>query len=161
MRKFIKASIISAILLGGNSCIPIFRVLRYDKHDPDMAAFTAILFAKEAFIDLNQPDAYDFLSEEMKRRTSLDQYIILIGRMHPKAFPHQLTATEYEQTPGKEALFIWLYGEKGEEKFYYKLMMEGIAASGYKVGEMIRVVKPSASSLRKSLPVTRSTSELR
>ena len=161
MRKYIRAAILSAVLLVSNSCVPILRIPTSTKPNPDRAAISAIFFAKEAFIDLNQPGAYEFLSEELRRKFSLDQYINVIAQMHPKRFPKEVTATEYEPVPDKEAVYIWLYGENGDEKFYYRLRMEGTTATGYKVAEMLRVVRLPATQSRKPLPTSRSTAGLR
>jgi hypothetical protein len=162
MRKYIWASILGAVLLGCNSCISVrFTLPVSAKADPDQAATAAILFAKEAFIDLNQPGAYDFLSEGMRRHASLEQYINMIARMHPDGFPDEVTAAEYEAAPGEDAMFIWLYRQGREESFYYRLKMEATAETGYKVAEMVRVAKLHASQSRKPLPVRRSTVGLR
>lgn len=161
MNKYIRASIASAVLLACNSCINIrIPISRSDHHDPDFAAMTAVVFAKEAFIDLNQPEAYSFLSEEMQRSASLDQYINKIARMHPKAFPAEVTAEEYEKVQGKDAILIWLYGKKGDENFYYRLRMDGTIETGYKVAEMMRLVQPPSSLSRRALVGRRSTATL-
>ena len=162
MRKYIWASIVSAVLLGCNSCIPILIPIPTSaKHDPDLAATIAVLFVKEAFIDLNQPGAYNFLSEDMQRSASLEQYINMVARLHPNGFPNEVTAAEYESASGKDAMFIWLYGKRGEENFYYRLKMEGTTETGYKVAEMLRVVRLPSSQSRKPLLARRSTVGLR
>ncbi|HEY9403337.1 MAG TPA: hypothetical protein VIQ24_11780 [Pyrinomonadaceae bacterium] len=162
MRKYIWASILGAVLLGCNSCISVrFTMPASAKHDPDLAATAAILFAKEAFIDLNQPEAYDFLSDGMRRHASLEQYINMIARMHPDGFPDEVTAAEYEAAPGEDAMFIWLFRKGREESFYYRLRMEVTAEMRYKVAEVERVDKLPASQSRKPLPARRSTAGLR
>ena len=128
-----------------------------------MAAIRAIEFAKEAFIDLNQPEAYRYFTEELQRNVSFDKYIDTIARMHPVKFPRVVTATEYEPIPGKEVLVILLDGENEDEKFHYRLTMAGTTYANYKIAGMFRVAEQPASSAsgRRPLPVKRSTAELR
>ena len=158
MRKSIEILFLSLMLLASNSCIPTLNAIR---HNQEMAAIKAILFAKEAFIDLNQPEAYSFLSEEMQRNVSLDKFIETIGQMHPVAFPRVVTATEYEPMPGQKSMFIWLYGENEKEKFYYRLTMAGTTETDYKVAGMFRVAELPPSQMRKPLPIRRSTAGLK
>lgn len=162
MRKHIWASVVSAALLSCMSCIPIpIPISTSTTHDPDLAATKAVLFVKEAFIDLNQPGAYDFLSEEMRRSASLEQFINMVARMHPNGFPLEITAAEYESTPRNDAMFIWLYGKGADESFYYRVRMEGTTETGYKVAEMLRMVRLPSSQSRKMLLAPRSTVGLR
>ena len=158
MTRNIRNVLLGLILLGHCSCIPTLTAI---SHNQDMAAIKAILFAKEAFIDLNQPGAYDLLSEEMRRDVSLDKFINVIARMHPVAFPRVVVATDYEPMPGQKSMFIWLYGEYGEEKFYYRLTMLGTTETDYRVAGMFRVPELPPSQMRKPLPVKRSTAGLR
>lgn len=126
-----------------------------------MAAVIAIEFAKEAFIDLNQPEAYGFFTEEMQKNVSFDKYIDTIARMHPNKFPRVLTATEYEPIPGKQAMLILLDGENADEKFHYRLTMTSTTYGGYKIAGMFRVAEQPPSASRRPLPVKRSTADLR
>jgi hypothetical protein len=156
MRKPVRALSTLIIVLACNSCSI---TISTPGIDPDMAALKAILFAKEAFIDLNQPIAYDFLSEEMQRKLSLNKFIALIAQMHPVAFPLVVTATDYELIPGQESLFIWLYGENGQEKFYHRLTMVGNAKTDYRIASFVRMAELPPSQMRKPLPVRRSTND--
>lgn len=128
-----------------------------------MAAIRAIEFAKEAFIDLNQPQAYRYFTEELQRNVSFDKYIDTIAQMHPVKFPRVVMATEYEPIPGKEALIILLDGENEDEKFHYRLTMVGTTYANYKIAGMFRVAEQPAASAsgRRPLPVKRSTAQLR
>jgi hypothetical protein len=126
-----------------------------------MAALGAVSFAKESFIDLNQPVAYGLLSEGMQRRLSEDQFINLVAEMHPKAFPRVVTATEYEPVPGQDAVNIFLYGENGDKKFHYRLTMRASAYGGYNVASLFRIAAPTPSPSRKPLSVKRSTTDMR
>jgi len=126
-----------------------------------MAALGAVSFARESFIDLNQPVAYGLLSEGMQRKLSEDQFINLVAEMHPKAFPRVVTATEYEPVPGQDAMNIFLYGENGGKKFYYRLTMRAAATGGYNVSALFRIAAQPASTSRKPLTVKRSTADMR
>jgi hypothetical protein len=160
MRNYLRLISLAFIVLPSVSCVPFFN---RTKHDPDMAAVRAIEFAKEAFIDLNQPEAYGYFTAEMQRNVSFDKYIDTIARMHPLKFPLVLTATEYEPVPGKEALVILLDGENADEKFHYRLTMAGTTYTNYQIAAMFRVPNQPAASAsgRRPLPVKRSTAELR
>jgi hypothetical protein len=126
-----------------------------------MAALAAVSFAKESFIDLNQPVAYGLLSEGMQRKLSEDQFINLVAEMHPKTFPRVVTATEYEPVPGQEAMNIYLYGENGDKKFYYRLTMRASAYGGYNVAGLFRIAAETPAASRKPLTVKRSTVDMR
>jgi hypothetical protein len=158
MRNYLRLISLAFIVLPSVSCIPFFN---RTSHDPDTAAIRAIEFAKEAFIDLNQPEAYSYFTEEMQRSVSFDKYIDTIARMHPIKFPQVVTATEYEPVPGKEALVILLDGENADEKFHYRLTMVGTTYTNYEIASMFRVPHHPAASGRRPLPVKRSTAELR
>jgi hypothetical protein len=160
MRKISRALIFGAALLACNACVPLVPNFSFSRHDPDQAAVGAIIFAKEAFIDLNQPEAYGFLSEEVRQKTSYDQYIDLIARMHPEGFPKEVRATGYEPIPGGEAMFIWLYGEGDGEQFHYRVTMRGKAPAGYEVAEVIRAARTPPQSSVAPLPLKRSTAGL-
>lgn len=143
------------IVWGCTSCVTFTRFY----HDPDKAAAKAIVFAKEAFIDLNQPEAYGYLSQDLRRNLSFDQFINVIATMHPHKFPQVVVATEYEPVPGQKAVVIWLVGENESEKFDYRMVMVG-TSPGYQVGAVHRVHEKSTSDLTKPLSVRVSTDDL-
>lgn len=158
MTRSVRASFLSLIVLGGVSCIPTITAIY---HDEDKAATRAIIFAKEAFIDLNQPEAYSYLSEEMRSNVPLDKFIDVIGQMHLRRFPRVVVATEYEPLPAQNAMVIWLVGENESERFDYRIVMARTSAGEYKVAGMWRVTEKAPSQSRKPLPVRRSTDDLR
>ncbi|HEX8142968.1 MAG TPA: hypothetical protein VF553_10260 [Pyrinomonadaceae bacterium] len=159
MRKYIWTILLCITALGCNSCDPDRKTS--SAPDPDMAATSAIKFVKESFIDLNQPGAYSLLSAGMQRKLTEDQFIDLVARMHPKAFPRVLTATEYETLPRQDMANIFLYGENGDKKFYYRLTMVDASYGNYKVAALFRIAEQPASPSRKPLPIKRSTADLR
>jgi hypothetical protein len=154
MRKYFLTILLCVITLGCDSW-PNNR--GSNSPDPDMAALGAAKFARESFIDLNQPGAYRLLSEGMQRKLSEDQFIDLVAAMHPKIFPRVVTATEYEPLAGQEATNIYLYGENGNKKFYYRLTMKRAAYGGYRVAALFRIAAPQPSTSRRPLTVKRST----
>ena len=153
----IKALLLGTVLLGCSSCIT-FNAIR---HDPDLAAERAIQFAKEAFIDLNQPGAYEFLSEDLKQEVSLDKFIGVVAQMHPDNFPRVIRATDYAPVMGQKVVVIWLTGENATETFYYELTMAGTVRTNYKVASVYRVDKIPHSQGSQSLSKRLSTSDLR
>lgn len=161
MKSHIRAGFLIVTLMGCNSCLPTLPSFSAINHNPDLAATSATLFAKEAFIDLNQPGAYEFLTEEMQRSVSLEKFISVIAEMHPVAFPREVVATEYEPMLGQKSMFIWLYGENGSEKFYYRLTMAGTTEANYKVAGMFRLPELSPSQSRKPLRIRRTTAALK
>ncbi len=158
MRRVLHASFLLAILLGSNSCLPSFTAIN---HNEDSAALSAIIFAKESFIDLNQPGAYQFLSEDMQKKLSLSRFIEVVAQMHPQTFPRVVVATEFEPMPGEQSMFIWLDGKNEKERFRYRLTMKGSVSTGYKIAALFRVGKTPPSQMRRSLETRRSTDDLR
>ncbi len=65
---------------------------------------------------------------------------------------------EFEPIPGQEGMNIYLTGENGAEKFYYRIPMKGSEGKGYKAAGVFRGQGPYApSELRQPLQVKRST----
>ena len=161
MRKFSRALIFGAVLLGCSSCTLLVPRFNFPRHDPDTAAAGAIYFAKEAFIDLNQPAAYALLSEELRRNASFDKYISVITWMHPDGFPKEIVAADYMPAPGADAVLIWMQGEGNGERFYYRLVMRREGGAGYRIAEMIRADSYPRPGSVTPLPQRRSTASLR
>lgn len=143
-----------------SGCTACFVTLRSIHHDEYTAAAKAVTFAKEAFIDLNQPEAYSYLSKDLQNKLTLDKFIDVIAQMHPQKFPQVVVATEFEPMPGQTAMVIWLVGENGSEKFDYRMEMVGTSA-GYDVAGLYRVAEKRPSQLRKPLSTKISTDDLR
>jgi hypothetical protein len=102
-------------------------------HDEDMAAKSAVEFAKVALIEHDIQSSYSLLSENAKKMISFEKYSQAIAQTHPSLYPKSLTADEFEPMPGQKSMYIFLHGENGSEKFYYRFTMEGTARTGYKV----------------------------
>lgn len=161
MRKFSRALIFAAALLPGCGCnVPFVPTLKFSNQDPDQAAVGAIVFAKEAFIDLDQPKAYALLSDEARQHVSFEQYLNVIARMHPQGFPKEVVATGHQPIPNADAVLIWMEGEGGGERFHYRLTMRGKSPAGYKVAEMFRTEKMAPPQSVLPLPTRRSTADL-
>lgn len=104
------------------------------------------------------PSAYEQLSEKSQAESSVQELGDSLRQMHPRSWPHALTATEFEPLPGQQALKVFLGGKVVKEDFYYVLMMEGTADTGYKVSRISRLNAPfPSSSTKKSLPIQRTT----
>ena len=134
------------LLLG---CVPQVNVFR---HEPSMAAKEADRFADTLLIKRNLEEAYGLLSDGMKAHFSLEQFKELVGKMHPLAYPLKIQSMEFEPIPGQKAMNIFLIGEHGEEKFYYRFTMEGVKETDYKVSGLWRGNGPyPPSKMRKPL----------
>jgi hypothetical protein len=103
------------------------------KHDEALAGRKAEEFVRVAFVRQDIENGYALLAQGTKRYVSLEQFKAVVAKLHPKGFPRTVTATEYEPMHGEKAIYIFLTGENAGEHFYYRLTMEGTAATGYKV----------------------------
>ena len=121
-------------LLAMSGC---FRVNKFE-HEPTMAAAEAHNFALIAFVERDAPRAYNLLSPNMKAQMSLDQFKDLVSKMHPSEYPWSIEATDYEPLPGQKAMNIFLSGSAGNERFYYRFVMEGTKQDRYTVGGLWR-----------------------
>jgi hypothetical protein len=111
-------------------------------HDEALAGRRALEFAQIAFVKHDIENGYSLLSDSTKRYVSVEQFKEVVSRLHPKAFPTSLTASEYEPMPGEKAIHIYLIGENLGEHFYYRLTMEGTASTGYRVLRLYRGSEP-------------------
>lgn len=127
-------------------------------HDEDMAAKSAIHFAKVAIVQHDIQNGYSLLSENIKKSTPIEKYSEVLTQMHPASYPLSLTADEFEPIPGQRGMNILLHGENGAEQFYYRLTMEGTAGTGYKVAGLYRGNGPyPPSKLKQKLKTAYST----
>ncbi len=141
MKKFFSILTVLLFLVG---CISVIT------HDEKKAAVAAEEFARIALVKQNLSEAYDLLSPVGK--PTFGQFQDVLTKMHPSAFPLTLRATEFEPIPGQNGINIFLLGEHGSEIFYYRLLMAGTAALGYKVSGIWRGNGPyPASKLRQEL----------
>jgi hypothetical protein len=108
------------------------------RHDEDMAAKTAIEFSKVAIVQHDIQNGYSLMSDSAKKTVSLEKYAQVISQMHPSLYPLSLAAQEFEPMPGQKEMNIFLYGENGSERFFYRLTMEGTKETGYKVSGIYR-----------------------
>ena len=100
-------------------------------HDEHLAAKAAQRFSEVTFIQNNIPSSYSMLSESAKRLFTAEKLQQINSQMHPAARPVTVKATEFEPIPGQRAMNIFISGENGQEKFYYRITMEGTAQTGY------------------------------
>ena len=115
-------------------------------HDESSARKKAEEFARVAFVKQDVENGYALLADGTKRYVSQEQFKAVLSKLHPKAFPTTVTALEYEPMPGEKAIYVFLTGENSGEHFYYRLTMEGTAATGYKVLRLDRAGQPYPSS---------------
>jgi hypothetical protein len=127
-------------------------------HDEDMAAKSAIQFARVAFVQHDVQNGYFLLSENAKKSIPIEKYSEVLSQMHPVSYPLSLTADEFEPIPGQKGMNILLHGANGAEQFYYRLTMEGTAGTGYKVAGFFRGNGPyPGSKLKQKLKTAYST----
>jgi hypothetical protein len=112
------------------------------KHDEVAAGKKAEEFAKVAFVKQDIENGYALLADATKRYVSLEQFKTVVSKLHPKAFPRAVTASEYQPMHGEKAIYIFLIGDNSGEHFYYRLTMEGTAATGYRVLRLDRSIAP-------------------
>jgi hypothetical protein len=132
IRIFVLTCLMWTLLIA---CAPQVNVFR---HEPSMAAKQADKFADIAFIKRELQTAYNMLSGGMKAHFSFEQFTELITKMHPSGYPLKVQSMEFEPMPGQKAMNIFLVGEHGEEKFYYRFTMEGVKETDYKVSGLWR-----------------------
>ena len=111
-------------------------------HDERAAAEKAEEFARVAFIRQDMASGYALLADGTKRYVTLPQFKAVVERLHPRTLPKTVKATEYEPMVGENAIYIFLTGENSGEHFYYRLIMEGTATTGYRVLRLDRAGTP-------------------
>jgi hypothetical protein len=111
-------------------------------HDEVLAGRRAEEFAQVAFVKQDVENGYALLSDGTRRYVSSEQFKEVLLKLHPRAFPKTVIASESEPMPGEKAIYIFLTGENSGEHFYYRLTMEGTATTGYRV---LRLNRGSAS----------------
>lgn len=117
-----------------------------------MAGSKAQQFAEAAFVRRNLPTAYQLLSQDMRKQLTIEDFRVLVSQMHPGESPSSVKATEYEPLLGKKGMNIYLTGIAREERFYYRLYMEGSKETDYLVAGLWRNKGPyPPSNMRKPL----------
>ena len=108
------------------------------KHDEVLAGRRAVEFVEVALVRHDIEKGYALLSDSVRRYVSLEKFKEVVSRLHPRAIPTSVAATEYEPMPGEKAVYIFLTGENSGEHFYYRLTMEGTTATDYRVSILDR-----------------------
>jgi hypothetical protein len=107
-------------------------------HQPSVAAESAETFAREAFVEGDAESAYELLAPAAEDELSVAQLAAALRQMHPTSHPTAVHATDYQSLAGFEGMNIYLEGQAGDARFYYRLLMSGNATSGYKVQGLFR-----------------------
>jgi len=94
MRKIV---LVTLVLLFLVSCVIVIR------HDQDMAAKSAIEFAKVALVQHDIQNGYFLLSDNLKKEISLEEYSQVISQMHPSSYPIWLTVKNMNPYQGKNS----------------------------------------------------------
>ena len=112
------------------------------KHDPVLAGRRAEEFARVTFVRRDFEKGYELVSDSGRRYVPLDKFKETVSRLHPKSYPLNVKALEYEPMAGEKAVYIFLTGQDSGENFYYRLTMEGTANTDYKVVRFGRSHEP-------------------
>jgi hypothetical protein len=111
-------------------------------HNSEIASARAEEFARVAFIDRDTDKSYELLAAGTQRYVSREKLKEVTGRLHPRGYPKSVKAGESEPMPGEKALYVFLTGQNGDERFYYRFTMEGTAGTGYRVLQFDRLKAP-------------------
>lgn len=140
MNKLLTTTVLS-ILAAILSCS-----FHASKQDPDKAARSAVEFAKAVLVERDMDKGYGLLDPEVQSNAPKEKFAEVAMSIVADISPTVVTATEFEPIPGEEMMNIYLTGEKGTEKLYYRIPMRGNAEKGYKpVGILRGEYPPSAS----------------
>ena len=155
MNKYSKSLLAIILLAVSSACF--FNVI---KHYQDKAAIRAVEFAEAAFVERNVDKAFSLLAPVSQNYYSKEKIAELLITMNSPTSPAVVTATEFEPALGQELMSIFLVGENGDEKFYYRLELLGTEPKGYRVSGLFRGRgQYPPSQLRKPLPIKRLTSD--
>ena len=108
------------------------------KHEPERAAVSAVEFAKAAFVQRDIDRAFGLLDPEFQQYAPKEKLAEVLATMNSPTSPTVVTATEFELIHGQEGMIIYLIGENGSERFYYRLPMKRTEEKGYKVAGVFR-----------------------
>lgn len=128
------------------------------RQNPDKAAASAVEFAKAAFVEKDIDKAFSLLEPEFQEYATKEKFTEVITIMNTPSSPTVVTATEFENIPGQDGVNIFLIGERGSEKYYYRIPMKGTDEKGYKPAGVFRIQGQfPASESRQPLQVKPST----
>jgi hypothetical protein len=127
------------------SCVSVI------SHDQDAAAEAATRFAERAFVRRDFSSAHILLSFAAQRRLSAEDFAAEVAKIHRRSFPSAVEATDFEPVPGQRAIYIYVRGTGGGEDFFYRIVMEGDAPSGYRVNGFFRGNGPHPSQNKRRL----------
>jgi len=125
--------------------------MRVISHDEQAAAAAATQFAQTTFVKRDYASAHNLLSRAAQKQIPLDKLTEAIAKMHPKSYPARVVATEFEPVPGQRGMYIYLKGDGDGEEFYYRLVVEGDAPTGYRVNGLFRGNGPHPSQNKRPL----------
>jgi hypothetical protein len=103
------------------------------EHDPKLAARRAEEFARVVFIKRDFDTGYMLLADSARRYVPPEKFRETVVKAHPKRYPNNIAATDYEPMSGEKAIYVYLSGVNDGEQFHYTLTLDGTAASDYKV----------------------------
>lgn len=95
------------------------------KHSPSLAAASATEFAQVAFVEQNVDKAFSLLHPDFQAYGTKEKLSQVLTTMNTPTAPRTITTTDYEPVIGQEVMIIYLTGENGAEKFYYRILMKG------------------------------------
>jgi hypothetical protein len=122
-----------SILLPLACAVLVFGCAKSFEHDPKLAAQRAEEFARVVFIKRDFDTGYTLLADSARRYVPPEKFRETVVKAHPKSYPNNIAATDYEPMSGEKAIYVYLSGVNDGERFNYTLTLDGTAASDYKV----------------------------
>ena len=120
------------------SALLVFACAKSFEHDHNMAAKRAEEFAQVVFVRKDFENGYAMLSDSGKRYVPPEKFKETVVKSHPRNYPSKVAATDYEPMAGEKAIYIYISGENAGEQFNYTLILDGTAATDYKVTRFSR-----------------------
>jgi hypothetical protein len=125
--------------------------LRILKHDQGMAATAALEFAELALVRGETEAAYVQLHPEGQKNMTPIQLKAMLAQVQLDRRPLTVHATDYEPLAGQAGMYIYLLGENGSRRFFYRFYMIGSASEGYHVAGLYASDGPLPGSARRPL----------
>lgn len=120
------------------------------------AAHVAVKFCKIAFVQQNLDEGYLLLAPDTRHDFPLGLFKLAMEKIHSNGFPTAVTAAEYETGSSKDSVDIFLVGHKGNQAFYYRVVLKANAKGSFDVASVFRANNPPPG-WRKSIKPTIST----
>lgn len=126
------------LLTLGMAAATMSCIFHASKQNPEKAAAVAEEFVRVAVVDRDMDKAYSLLDPEVQSNAPKEKFVEILADMNSHGSPTKITAIEFEPIVAEEGLNIYLTGENGGERFYYRIPMRGDDKTGYKPVGILR-----------------------